>query len=262
MDCTNCIWYRRSDWIVLGKTTNAWGAGTTLTVNPAHYREPIQTCAWDCQLIAAISSVLWVNISLSLKLEKIGIPSIYSITFYDGGNSLKQVYVTDNLLCNPSNQLIWAYNQYNGSDIWPALFEKAFAAFCEDLSSSLSNPIDKPGWPCSDPAKPKFGSGFIDYNGAMNHRLVKYRLAKQDATLSNIYNLPFDATGKIMYPAIALTKANLSNPPANIASNHAYSVLSKNGTNLVLRNPKTDVIYTITQSVYNAYFSAYQYIVP
>jgi hypothetical protein len=266
VDCNNlssCSWYRNSNWVVLGKTPAQWAAAysnkfpITLTIKRNNYADSLQGCAWDCKLMAAISSVLLLNRYLEIKLESAGNPSMYSITFYNSTNGPVQISLNDKLLCDSNNVPIWAHHKSNALEIWPALVEKAFAAYCEGLSS-----IDTAGWPCRDSNTPEFGSGFIDYDGKEDHRLVKYNSAIQEANLSIIYNTQFDPMGYILVPAIAITKAVITNPPTGITNDHAYTIVKKSTTgDLIMRDPKTGNLVSVSQNDFNTNnFSMVQYI--
>jgi hypothetical protein len=246
------------------------------------FTEPCQCCAHDCRFIAAMSSTLWMGKPLSIKIEAIGTPNKYSIMFYDASGP-KTVYIDDYLYCDSNKQLKWAYDRKNILDIWPGLFEKAYAAACENISNVLSNPVSKPIWPCSDPSKPAFGSGFVDSNGQTNNRLINcsaYTVAATSAKLVQICGSP----GKTSYPTIAFTK--LSGAPSFLKNDHAYSVLGlypdkSKFSDVVLRNPKCggstpggpttwkslnslplnsgDGIITVNKTDFDNYFSSIQY---
>jgi hypothetical protein len=262
----NCSWYYNPNWKVLGKAASAWTLNTLTKIPNTKYQEPCQGSAWDCRLIAAISAVLWVNkYPLSITLEALGNggnPSTWSVTFFDNARAPYKVYVTDKMCCDSSNTLEWAFNGSNSVDIWPGLIEKAYAATCSHLSSSSSLPIDNPAWPCSSTTNPPFGSGFKDYDGKTDHRLVKY--TSLTTLTTNIPNIKtaFAATGKVLYSAIAITPSSPISPPPGIVGDHAYTILSKSGSNITMRDPKANTTVTIANTYFdnNNVFSSVEYI--
>ncbi|KAF5236020.1 hypothetical protein FOXYS1_15628 [Fusarium oxysporum] len=112
----------------------------------AEMDDPIQGAIGDCWLIAALSAVAWaLPYSIIHRTRSTGSSDnnhVSQLTFYHQGGdrdaATGAVDVTDRVLVNNvSNSIIYARSRDAG-ELWPALYEKAFAKW------STSNGTDKP----------------------------------------------------------------------------------------------------------------------
>ena len=94
----------------------------------AHFTNPVQSFSMkNCHLIAALSSIAWVNKAFFPDKGNVG---PYNFNFYDNGSI--PVSVTKNLFSDGAIPCGATSNNWDAADheSWPPLWEKAFAKFC------------------------------------------------------------------------------------------------------------------------------------
>ena len=105
------------------------------TVNGRIYRDAVQACLPDCFFIAALSSYAFAPPPNAWILKNQTV-SPYKFQFYSppaaiGGQVIKDTVtpVTDNLPLDAAYQLIHARSMPDDKEIWPNLWEKAYATW-------------------------------------------------------------------------------------------------------------------------------------
>jgi len=94
----------------------------------AEYHDPVQGAVGDCYLIAALSSVAWSRPYVIAQRTRATGPSAFvdMIEFHDGAKTIR-VEVTETVQLNtPGNTYIFCRSSEAG-EIWPAIYEKAYA---------------------------------------------------------------------------------------------------------------------------------------
>ena len=119
----------------------------------AHFTNPIQSFSLkNCPLIAALSSLAWVNKAIFTPDRGTAIE--VNFTFYDfasdGSVTSRKVYVKSNLFSEGTNPCGAKSNNWDTVDheSWPALWEKAFAKFC--MYKILKKPDGTPYYSLDD----------------------------------------------------------------------------------------------------------------
>jgi hypothetical protein len=192
------------------------------------YRDPKQGSLDDCILIAGLSSCAWCSAAFPPNAAP-DASGYYSITFYP--NRVAKVVKVSQKLCYESSALPFASSSEAG-ELWPAYYEKAYAAFLTASRTSVS--------------KDEFSMRSVAFG--RNGKQVM-----EDLT-NNVYNDPELSTiadaytfingrctgGKTNKPMIAWTLS--TGVAAGLKADHAYSVLGVTDTSyIVLRDPRRGV---------------------
>ncbi len=202
-------------------------------VNGAEVTDPIQGAVADCYFIAALSSLAWADTYvIADKSAYIGGKVYYEFDFYDGG-VCKKVEITS-LLPMSSNLFIYARSSENG-ELWPALYEKAFAKWS---TKDASDEPDITKIAFGDPVRALATLTNLPPNYRTNSSLSAddiWKTVRENSTGSKTFN-----------PMVAWTYGTAPSPDVNynsahLVANHSYSILgwaSANNQNyIVLRNP-------------------------
>jgi hypothetical protein len=210
--------------------------------------DPMQGQAQNCGLIAALASVAWAT----NKIPSRAASASYTINFPDAAN---QVTVNNNLSydANASPRFRFARSCSNDSEIWPGIYEKAYARwrtgtdYCDNLDQ-----VPLTTWPAQ-------AEGLVQLTGCT---LRNGDFTNPYSTISN------KCSGtKIRFAMVAWTQSGLTYGLDQMIGDHTYSVLGIFGTDyIVLKNPKGIIPGTssfggsvitsgnwgsISQSVYN-----------
>ncbi|EXA29497.1 hypothetical protein FOVG_19029 [Fusarium oxysporum f. sp. pisi HDV247] len=204
-----------------------------------YFDDPTQGCASNSWLIAALFSVFWsdpiiINRATRVHYDKDEKKRL-AIKFHDKGGDnngkTETVEVNYEIPINNSNNGPLYCRSSDGADIWPSLYEKAFAKW---ITGSSSEQPDITQTHCGDPVK-----AMAQINGRDPHY---YRTENHSANdmlglvRSNCVNF------KTINPMTAWTYATGNTyRGSNIVANHAYSILGYTILGekqyLVLRNP-------------------------
>jgi hypothetical protein len=203
------------------------------------YSDPIQGAVGDCWLIAALSAVAWSD---SFRIEHRNrstgpgdIDHVNAFQFYSkpGGRDAPtaMVEVTDNVVVNNmSNRVVYCRSR-QGAEIWPDVYEKAFAKWTTRDTSDTPDITTLSG---GDPAKAC----------AQINNKTPYYYETSSRTPEQLYTLvrSNSVSFKTISPMTAWTYATGSMyTGSNIVANHAYTVLGWAFQNskeyIVLRNP-------------------------
>jgi hypothetical protein len=204
-----------------------------------NFDDPTQGCASNSWLIAALFSVFWadphtINRATRVHQEKDEKKRL-SIKFHDKGGDnnarTETVEVDYEIPINNSNNMPLYCRSSDGADIWPALYEKAFAKW---ITGSSSEQPDITQTHSGDPIK-----AMAQINGREPHYFRTENHSAHDLlglVRSNCVNF------KTINPMAAWTYATGNNfRGSNIVANHAYSILGYtilgDKQYVVLRNP-------------------------
>ena len=204
------------------------------------YSDPIQGAVANCYFIAALNAVAWADpyrIVHRNRATGTGETSrVNAIQFYSKGGGkdapTKLVEVTDKTVVNASNNN-WIYCRSNDAgEIYPALYEKAFAKWITKTSS------DKP-----DITKTAWGN-CVKATAQLNNK-TPYYYNTSSRTSSQLYSIvrSNSRSYKTFHPMTAWTygSGDKTYTGTNVVASHCYTVLGwayKNHKKyIVLRNP-------------------------
>ncbi len=218
---------------------------TTVWVDPGDFFEegteltdPVQGALGDCYFIAALSSVAWARpyvIAQRNRATGAGQQNFVDmIEFYTSGKAVK-LEVSELLpLQSPGNLFIYARSSEAG-EIWPAIYEKAYAKWLTNDAGDKPNYAPIAG---GDPVGALAQLTGLAANYQWNAKLSAHNIWQ--AVRANSISM------KTFNPMVAWTYGTAPSPDVNynnahIAANHAYSILGWGYTNnqeyIILRNP-------------------------
>ena len=105
------------------------------------YLEPVQGNCNNCHLVAALSSLAWVNpqrIVASLARTPAD-PTVDQVTFY---NPAQNVQMKENVWTEANQYLYTRSADYLTGELWPALYEKAYAKLLLGQIAQAPEPPD------------------------------------------------------------------------------------------------------------------------
>ena len=193
--------------------------------------DPDQGAVGDCWLIAALASVAMTHPSKLIHPTGSG---PHTINLHGDFSGWKSYTGSEKIPVNSSNRVVFAKSLDSG-EIWPALYEKAYAQRVANTTSDTPNIL-------------KLTGGFgTDALRALTGFKTKVRFTK-GSSANKLYEVVdgYSAGGKAVWPMVASTYSGDFWVPGkyadvNIVANHVYSVLghlTKNGEKyIVLRNP-------------------------
>lgn len=218
---------------------------TTIWVDPGDFFEegteltdPVQGGLGDCYFIAALSSVAWARpyvIAQRTRATGLGQQQFMDmIEFYSGGKWTK-IEVSELIpMISPGNLFIYARSSEAG-EIWPAVYEKAYAKWRTNDSG------DQPNY------NPIAGG---DPVGAMQQLtgLTPTYIGNSSLSAHDIWQKVRgnSISRKTFNPMVAWTygtapSSNVNYNNAHLVANHAYTILGwqyiNNQEYIVLRNP-------------------------
>lgn len=202
----------------------------------SEFFDPVQGGLGDCYFIAALCAVAWSRPSVIMQRSRATGPNqsefVDRIDFYSGG--VKSIEVTERVpLVKSTHAWFYARSSETG-EIWPAVYEKAFAKW------KTNDPTDEPnygpiagGWPVQATTELTNLPGVVKTCGTLS--------TEQIWTCVRANSLSY----RTVNPMTAWTFC-VSPPPVNytgtgIVGYHAYTILGwalvNNIKYLVLRNP-------------------------
>ncbi|KAE8444311.1 hypothetical protein EG329_000621 [Mollisiaceae sp. DMI_Dod_QoI] len=202
------------------------------------FNDPVQGALADCWLIAALAAVAWADpyaiVERNRSTGTDDISHTNAIQFYSqpGGRDAptKMVEATDAVIVNSSNNILYCRSR-EGGEIWPDVYEKAFAKW------TTQNTTDQP-----DITTLAFGDAAKACGQLTGKKPYYYdtaaRTPEQLWTIVRANSLSY----KTITPMVAWTYSTGSQyNGSNIVANHAYTVLGwafQSGKEyIVLRNP-------------------------
>jgi calpain family cysteine protease len=215
----------------------AWTDPGDFFEETAEFFDPVQGAVGDCYLIAALASVAWARpyvIAQRTRATSSGQQDfVDKIDFYENGQTVS-LEVTEKLPLNsPGNTYIYCRSSEAG-EIWPAVYEKAYAKWRTNHSGDTPDISAIAGGDPVAAARQLTG-------------LTPYYYDCQALTADDIWSKVREnsLSRKTFNPMVAWT---FCSPPegvkyadAGIAGCHAYSILGWNYIDgkkyLVLRNP-------------------------
>jgi Calpain family cysteine protease len=202
------------------------------------FNDPIQGAVANCYLIAAVGAVAWADLYAIVHCSRATgtgeTDRVSGIQWYSKGGDkdapTKMVEVTDMVLVG-SFDFIPYYHSQDANEIWPALYEKAFAKWILQDSGEAPD-ITQTAW--GDPAK-----ATAQITGKTPYY---YDTASRTAEELYIVVRSYSVSYKTFAPMTAWTfVSGPSYDGTNIVANHAYTVLGWAWQNskqyIVLRNP-------------------------
>jgi len=206
------------------------------------FNDPVQGALGDCWLIAALTAVAWSLPYEIVHRTRATQPSgdkehMNQLRFYkkgygrDGRNN-NPVEVTDKcVVANGTTNLVYARSRDMG-EVWPAVYEKAFARWTGPVDSDQPNMASLAG---GDPA--------LATAQITNRKPVYYATASRDPSALWGIVRAHCRSYKTFDPMTAWTYATGQQYTygSGIAANHAYTILGwafrNNKMYIVLRNP-------------------------
>ncbi|GGD08937.1 C2 family cysteine protease [Hyunsoonleella pacifica] len=204
------------------------------------YSDPIQGAVANCYFIAALNAVAWADpyriVHRNRATSTGETRRVNAIKFYSKGGGkdapTKLVEVSDKTVVNASNSN-WIYCRSNdNNEIYPALYEKAFAKWITKTNS------DKP-----DITKTAWGN-CVKATAQLNNKKPHY-YNTNSRTGSELYSIvrANSMSRKTIHPMTAWTYGSSSKTytGTNVVASHCYTVLGWAFNNdkkyIVLRNP-------------------------
>ena len=230
---------------VAGAVHAAVEVGSTAWIDPGDFFEegtemtdPVQGALGDCYFIAALASVAWARpyvIAQRNRATGTGQQKFVDmIEFFSAGKWTK-IEVTELVpVVSPGNGLIYARSSEAG-EIWPAIYEKAYAKWRTNSTSDQPNYDPIAG---GDPV-----GALQQLTGLTPYYIWNSSLAAHDIWQKVRANC---ISCKTFNPMVAFTYGSAPSPNVNynnahLVANHAYSILGWSYVNnqeyIILRNP-------------------------
>ncbi len=220
-----------------------WSDPGTFFNEATEFFDPIQGAVANCYYIAALSAVAWARPRLIRHITRAtGLNNQHFtnvIYFYkpDSGGAIdKQIEVTDSVPLTAGGNFIYARSSEAG-EIWPAVYEKAFAKL-ETGTSSDHPDITATGWGDCVWATAQLTGGKRHYYNNPDHSADSiWNLVRGNSLSRRTFN-PMTAW---TYSSGAASDKKIVYGDANIVASHCYTVLGwdyRDGRKyIVLRNP-------------------------
>jgi hypothetical protein len=250
---------------VLGAPALAAGPAAVNWIDPGDFfhvatemTDPVQGALGDCYYIAALASVAWATtykIAQRTRHTSMEETAFVDMIEFYGNGTPTQVEVTELLPMNPpANTWIYARSS-DPQEIWPAVYEKAYAKWRTHAAG------DQPDY------NPIAGGDPVGACKQLTGWRPHYRW-NSDLTADAIWQYIRQncISRKTFHPMVAWTYASGDASPdhvnynnAHLVANHAYSILGWNFANnlryVVLRNPWGS--YEATLNVLGGVWMAY-----
>lgn len=230
----------------------------TVFIDGQKFDDPRQGGQSNCAFIAALSSAVWKSKAHTGFSPQTCNPAAYCIKFYRGGTTYN-VYIDS---CTLDTGATSTDDTATNQEIWPALYEKAYAVFCH----FVYNQADLPG--CSNPARevpaPIPWPSTIE---SLEHITSMVRATTEPILTTNKTGTSIltemkglsDSYGMLLYPMIGWVKSDayLPAPPGSCwdsnpklvksPDGHTYSILGvypakSTATDIVLRDTYGGVV--------------------
>lgn len=199
----------------------SWSDAGRFYNEAAEFFDPIQGAVGDCYLISALSSVAWARPFTILDAARAtggdNESFKHRITFYEGA-AAHNFEVTDKILVSDGGSIPYCRSSESG-EIWPGIYEKAYARMRLDESSDY-------------PAIPNIAGGDPVGACAQLTGLSPSYLWHSGCTAADVLSAVRSHSnhGRTTSPMVAWTygsgaQADIAYRDANIVACHAYSVL-------------------------------------
>ncbi len=202
------------------------------------FDDPLQGACDSCICLASLASMAWTGSTFYDNSRTVWTDgngyNYYEFKFYPN-NVEKRVRVSERLCLDGAKKQVFASSK-EADELWPSLYEKAYAAFIKNNRNSVLPGIDTL----------VMGNMIFVRNGKVTLSDLS-RKATEDKDISTL------ADGTAVYNHInqksPTTKPMIAwSPPGNgvvdgITLNHTYSVLGVyNSTHIILRDPKRGAV--------------------
>lgn len=244
----NSTWRDMYDQVFQEGTKRLIGNLTSFEINERrntlhHFDDPIQGCASNSWLISALFSVFWANPHAINRATRVHQDKDerkqLSVKFHDKGGKdnngrTETVEVDYKIPINNSNNEPLYCRSSDGADIWPSLYEKAYAKW---ITGGHSDRPDVTQTHCGDPVK-----AMAQINGREPHYFeTQHHSASDLVGLVRCNSVNFKTINPMVAWTYATGEGGNEYRGSNIVANHAYSVLGfcvvGNKQYIVLRNP-------------------------
>ncbi|MBA7649939.1 hypothetical protein ES703_57738 [subsurface metagenome] len=240
--------------------TTVWADPGDFFEEAAELTDPIQGAVANCYLIAALSSVAWARtyvIAQRTRATGTGPQDFVDMIEFKKGGKSEKVEVTELLPLNsPGNTFIYARSSEPG-EIWPAVYEKAFAKWVTKDAGDKPNILKTAyGDPVGAAASLTGLTPYYYWNSSFSGYQI-WQKVRGNCISRKTFN-----------PMVAWTYGSSPSPDVNysnahIAANHAYSILgwqyANNQKYIVLRNPwgNYEAIINVAGSTWIAWDAPY-----
>lgn len=205
----------------------------------AEMTDPVQGGLGDCYFIAALSSVAWSRTYVIAQRASVGATGGPNdmIEFFKQGSPASKVAVTEKVPLNsPGNTFIYARSADPG-EIWPAVYEKAYAKW------RTNDPGDQPNYGPIAGGDPV--AAVYQLMGGVPSYYWTSQLAAdaiyQKVRENSVSYKTFNPMVAWTYPSGDQSPDKVNYSTAHLAANHAYSIFgwafANNKSYLVIRNP-------------------------
>lgn len=220
--------------------TATWQDPGVFFKEAAEMADPVQGALGDCYFIAALSSVAWARTyDIAHRSRATGTSQqqfVDMVMFYDNGKAAR-VEVSEQLPLNPpANYYIYARSKEQG-EIWPAVYEKAYAKWRTHTASDHPNYAPIAG---GDPV-----GALAQLTGLNRTYYWTSQISADDiwhrVRQNCISRKTFNPMVAWTYPSGEASPDKVNYNNAHLVANHAYSILGwdyRNGQKyVVIRNP-------------------------
>lgn len=207
----------------------------------AEATDPVQGALGDCYFIAALSSVAWARTyEIAQRSRATGLAQtqfVDMVTFYDDNSNPIMTEVSELLPLNPPvNNFIYARSSESG-EIWPAIYEKAYAKWrTKDAGDKPNYAPIAGGDPVRAAAELTGKKRFYQWTPNLSADEI-WQKVRQNSISCKTFNPMVAWT----YPSSDASPDKVNYNNANLVANHAYSILgweyANNKKYVVLRNP-------------------------
>jgi hypothetical protein len=220
--------------------TASWQDPGVFFKEAAEMTDPVQGALGDCYLIAAMSSVAWArtyDIAHRSRATGTAQQRFVDLVVFHQANKAIRIEVSERVPLNPPGHTFIYARSSEGGEIWPAVYEKAYAKWRTGHSGDTPNYAPLAGGDPVGAAAQLTGLQPHYYSTVGNSADTIWQKVRQNSLSRKTFN-----------PMVAWTyssgdaspdKVNYNN--AHIAANHAYSILGWNYVDgkkyIVLRNP-------------------------
>ena len=219
-----------------------WSDPGTFFKEGTEFSDPVQGAVGDCYLIAALASVAWADpYCIAQRNRVIGSSQqsfVNMIQFYQSpGAAATKIEVSENLpLKSGTGRYIYCRSSERG-EIWPAVYEKAYAKWKTADNSDHPNITSIAGGDMVRAISEMTGKRRYYYSTQSHSSNGLWSLVRSNSRSYKTFNPMVAWT----YPSGAVSPDRVTYSDANLVANHAYSILGwayrNNQKYIVLRNP-------------------------
>jgi hypothetical protein len=231
--------------VLQGNSSTPWTPAGTVWLDPGtffdegtEFFDPVQGGLADCWLIAAMSAVAWARpYAIAQRTRATGTAEedfVDEIDIHNGNGTTSQVEVTERINLMASNHGYQFGRSSESGEIWPAVYEKAFAKWRGNNTTDRPDMTSVNYGDCVDASFNLTGLGktYYDNNAMTGHDI--WQTVRGNSLSRKTFN-PMTCW------TYGTAPAGLDYGSANIVANHCYTILGWDYLNgaeyIVLRNP-------------------------